>query len=58
MAGPNRVQVPKNINSSAIIHGAMDNFDHEENILSGICGGHDTILVLFQKPQMKDVQKK
>ena len=32
-AGPNKVPVPKNINSSSIIHGAMDNFDHEENKL-------------------------
>ena len=31
VAGPNRVPVPKYINSSSIIHGAIDNFDHEEN---------------------------
>ena len=35
LTGPNRVPVPKNINSSSIICGAMDNFDHEENTLSG-----------------------
>ena len=58
MAGSNRVPVPKNINSSSIIHGAMDNFDHEENTLSGIGGNHDTILVLFQKPGMKDITEK
>ena len=32
----------------------MENFDHEENILSGIGSSHDNILVLFQKPGMKD----
>ena len=49
LASPCRVPVPENIDSSSIIHGAMDNFDHEENTLSGIGGSHDTILVLFQK---------
>ena len=58
LAGPNRVPVPKNINSSSIIHGAMDKSDHEENTLSGIGGSHDTILVLFQKPGMKDTTEK
>ena len=33
--GANRVPVAETINSTAIIHGAMDNFDHEENTLSG-----------------------
>ena len=49
LAGPSRVPVPENIDSSSIIHGAMENFDHEENTSSGIDGSHDTILVLFQK---------
>ena len=46
-AGPNRVPVPSSFLSNHIIHGAMDNFDHEENT-SGIGGSHDTILMLFQ----------
>ena len=58
LAGPNRVTVPKTINSSSVIHGAMDNFDHEENALSRIGGNHGTILVLFQKPGMKDTTEK
>ena len=49
LTGPSRVPVPENIDSSSIIHGAMDNFDHEENTSSGIGGSHDIILVLFQK---------
>ena len=57
LTGPNRLPVPKNINSSSIIHGAMDNFDHEENTFSGIGGSHDTILVLFQKPDMVEIQE-
>ena len=48
IAGPNRVPVPPSILPSIFIHGAMDNFDHEENTSSGIGGSHDTILVLFQ----------
>ena len=31
-----------------MIYGVMDNFDYEENTLSGIEGSHDTILMLFQ----------
>ena len=31
LTGPNRVKVPKSISLSSIIHGAMNNFDHEEN---------------------------
>ena len=57
-AGTNRVPVSKYINSSPIVHDAMDNFDHEENTLSGIGGSHDTILVLFQKSGMKDTTEK
>ena len=49
LAGSYRVPVAKNITSSSVIHGTMDNFDHEENTLPGIEGSHDTILVLFQK---------
>ena len=36
LAGPNRVSVPSSFLSNHIIHGAMDNFDHEENASSGI----------------------
>ena len=49
-AGSHRVPIPPSIFPSVLIHGAMDNFDHEENTSSGIAGGsHDTILMLFQK---------
>ena len=47
-AGPHRVPVAEEIKSATTISGAMDNFDHEENTLSGIGGSHDTVLVLFQ----------
>ena len=43
-----RTPVPQLIEDSVLIHGAMDNFDHEENTKSGIGGSHDTILMLFQ----------
>lgn len=35
----------------------MDNFDHEENTLSGIGGSHDTIMVLFQKPDVAETEE-
>ena len=34
-AGKNRVPVDDSINSVDLTNGAMDNFDHEENTLSG-----------------------
>ena len=48
MAGDYRVPIPPAILSSKVIHGVMDNFDHEENTSSGISGSHDVVLVLFQ----------
>ena len=35
----------------------MDNFDHKGNTLSGVGGSHDTVLVLFQKPDMVETQE-
>ena len=36
----------------------MDNFAREDNTLLGIGGSHGTILVLFQKPGIKDTTEK
>ena len=47
-AGNHRVPIPPSIKGNDVIHGAMDNFDHEENSKSGKGGSHDTILVLFE----------
>ena len=47
-AGPHCTPVSSIIKENTIIHGAMDNFDHEENTQSGKGGSHDTILMLFQ----------
>ena len=49
--GSNRTPVPLTIDSSSIIHGVKDNFDHDEGTSSGIGGSHDTILMLFQNKQ-------
>ena len=46
-AGENRVPVGPSIQPNSVIHGAMDNFDHDENTASGIGGSHDMILRLF-----------
>ena len=35
----------------------MDSFNCEENTLPGIGGSQDTILVLFQKPDMVEIQE-
>ena len=53
-AGSHRVSIPPSIIPSILIHGAMDNFDHEENTSSGIGGSHDTILMLFQYTDIED----
>ena len=47
-AGDNRVPVPPVMQSSVMIHGAMDNFDNEENTSSGVGSSHDTILIFFR----------
>ena len=43
-----KVPLPRTITSSSIIHGAVDNFDHNENNLIGKGSSHDTILMVFQ----------
>ena len=40
-AGENRVPVGPSIQPNSVIHGAMDNFDHDENTASGIGGSHE-----------------
>ena len=47
-AGPHCTLVSSIIKENAIIHGAMNNFDHDENTQSGKGGSYDTILMLFQ----------
>ena len=46
------VEIPKTI------HGAMDNFEREENMLLGIVGSHQTVLVLFQSSVEEEQIKK
>ena len=53
-AGNFRVPFSETIESGTIVQGAMDNFDHDENTMSGKNGSHDTILMLFQN---SDVDK-
>ena len=47
-AGNFRVPVGESIESGTIVQQAMDNFDHDENTMSGENGSHDTIFILFQ----------
>ena len=47
LAGNKGAPVPKAIDNSAIILGAVDNYDTEEGTSSEIAGSHDTILMLF-----------
>ena len=44
-------------NHSVMIHGAMDNFDHDERTPSGIGGSHNTILMLFQNTDKPSTEK-
>ena len=61
-AGPNRVPVSLPIDDDdvddVVIHGAMDNFDHDEATLSGIGGSHDTILMLFRNGNVSKTSSK
>lgn len=46
--GSTGVPLPKEIKPNVPIRAAMDNFDYQEQTLSGIGGSHDTVLVIFQ----------
>ena len=56
-AGNGRVPVSTSICSSNIIHGAMDNFDHEEDTNSGIKGRHDTVMVIIQNNVKTEIEE-
>ena len=56
-AGNGRVPVRTSICSSNIIHGAMDNFDHEKDANSGIKGSHDTVIVIFQSNVKTEIEE-
>lgn len=43
------IPLPSNFDSREFTIAAFDNFDHEENTISGLHETHDTVLVLFQK---------
>ena len=43
-----KVPLPQTITSSSSIHGAVDNFDHNENNFTGKGSSHDTIIMVFQ----------
>ena len=46
-AGNFRVPVGETTESCTIVQAAIDNFNHDENPMSGKNGSHDTILMLF-----------
>ena len=48
MAGNNRVPLPRVLETTSPLNGAMDNFDRNESTLAGTGSTHDTILALFQ----------
>ena len=57
-AGVNRTPIPSTIKNNVLLHGAMDNFDHDENKPFSIGGSHNTILMVFQNDQNKSNEKK
>ena len=48
MAGNNRVPLPRVLETTSSLNGAMENFDRNESTLAGTASTQDTILVLFQ----------
>ena len=50
------VPVPQSIIPNVLVQGAMGNFHHEENTQSGIGGTHDTVMVLFQNNEKRNVK--
>ena len=57
-AGQHRVLFAQEIMLNKIVHRAKDNFDHEEDTLSGVGGSHNTVLLLFQYPNKEKESKK
>ena len=53
--GERRVSIKNSINKG-LLHGAMDNFDHIEDIKSGIGSSHDAILTV-SIPNKDDSEK-
>ena len=53
-----RVPVVRSIKPGVILRGAIDNFDHDVETLSGKDGSHDTILMLFQDTNSNDNKHK
>ena len=51
-----RVPVSTSISSSNIVHGAMDNSDHEGDTNSGIKGSHDTVMLIFQNNVKTEIE--
>ena len=56
-AGDGRVPVSTSLCSANIIHGAMDNFDDEEDTNSGIKGSNDTVMVIFQNNVKTEIEE-
>ena len=56
-AGNGRVPVNTSTSSSNIVHGAMDNSDHEGDANSGIKGSHDTVMLIFQNNVKTEIEE-
>ena len=56
-AGNGRVPVNTSTSSSNIVHGAMDNSDHEGDTNSGIKGSHDTVMLIFQNNVKTEIEE-
>lgn len=60
VAETSQSQVPlsSQFNPSNFNMRSFDNFDHEEAILSGIGGSHDTVMILMQDKSTRDSNSK
>ena len=54
---PNRCPVSSKISERHVVQGAMDNFDHTENTVTGKYSSHDTVLVIFQNQPRVNVSE-
>lgn len=54
----NNVPLPNHFDINNYVTGAFDNFDHNENTISGLHSTHDTVAVLFQNVDENFNQKK
>ena len=52
-----KVPFPSHLDMTVFIGGGLDNFDHEEQTLSGLKGTHDTVPIVIQRNITQELKK-